>query len=261
MPCCIAVIQYGQCRHSTLFKLGCTAGCEALCAAEQQELTLQTRFRWQCEECHAMRHAVEANGRSETWNERAQIIADGKGEDESDGQREMRVLALRDREEYEEELLEERRVAQVEEIQYAEQWTVEYGRLLYVMRYGRRRGPDRPRPASPSPETMDVPTGAEHDDDEAEEAQQGEERQQEQQTKRKKGKKKNRPWPQQQQQQRRPAPGQEGGGAAGEYQQPLQRLRSLRQWDLAVLRDTSRSDKELREQRDEARRLVRREGT
>ncbi|KAM4056343.1 hypothetical protein HRG_003260 [Hirsutella rhossiliensis] len=287
MPCCIGIIDYAQCRHSTLYKLGCTAGCEELCAPAQQEVLLRTRFRWRCEECHALRYATDADARTERWNDQARRIIDkdkggcgGGGDDgcndnendkdekgkmnegraQRDGARdarEMRVLALRDREEFEEQLQEERRVAQVEEIQYAEEWTNQYGRAVFAMRYGprgrRRRRlrqwwlrqeeeqrseeeddeADGPVEAERRPRAEDTP----EDDDHLHLHHHHHHEQQ-----------------QQQQQQLEDIDDNEQQEAA---RRQIEKLRSVQQWDLVILRDALRSDKELRELRDEAQRLGR----
>lgn len=106
MPCCIG-IDYAQCRHRTLFNLGCTRGCSELCPPGQQEVLLRTRFRWQCEECHWLRSASEADPRIDGWEEKVKRV--DADQCLTAAARRTRVLALREREDFEEQLLEERR--------------------------------------------------------------------------------------------------------------------------------------------------------
>lgn len=236
MPCCIAILDYAECRHRTLYKLGCTAGCEELCAPAQQEVLLGTRFRWRCEECHTLRYAADADARTESWSARARDILEGDhGSDHGhhdDGEGEvddMRMLALRGREEFEEQLHEERRVAQVEEIQYAEEWTVQYGRAVFALHYGPKARRVRRRQRRWW-RRREEEQRSEEDDDEAEQRLQQELGSTDDET--------------------------DDDEQQEAAQRQVERLRSLQLPDLVVVRDALRSDKELREQRDETQRML-----
>lgn len=254
MPCCIAIIDYAQCRHSTLYKLGCTAGCDELCAPAKQEMLLRTRFRWHCEECHELRYAADADARIERRDEEARRIMADADEDPTggDGQRDgtedarasqaMRMAALRDHEEFEEQLFEQRRVAQVEEIQHAEDWTSQYGRAVFAVRYGsraRRRRPWRRQDEEQGSDdggcsglAEDTSPAGDDCDEGKHSAKQGPERMG----------------------CRCHDNGGDGGDdddVAAEQQaarRHAERLRALQQGDLVVLQDALRSSKELREQ-------------
>lgn len=257
MPCCIGIIDYAQCRHSTLYKLGCTAGCEELCSPAQQEVLLRARFRWRCEECHGLRYATDADARTDRWNDQARRIIEKDGGScdgyKCNGEGEMRMLALRDREEFEEQLQEERRVAQVEEIQYAEEWTNQYGRAVFAMRYGGSRGRRQRERQRQWWQRQEEEQRSEEDDDEADGACGTESR----------PRAEDRPgdddglhlrrYPDQQQRQPPGAMDDDGKEAA---KRQVDKLRSVQQWDLVILGDALRSDKELRELRHENRRLA-----
>ncbi|KJZ71442.1 hypothetical protein HIM_09166 [Hirsutella minnesotensis 3608] len=229
MPCCIGIIRYAWCRHRTLFKLGCTDKCEGLCPLAKQEVMLYTRFRWQCEDCHGRRHGADAELRMEHWSDQAERII---AEDGKQACR-YRLLNLRDQEEFIEQMLEQQRLKQVEEIQQAEQWTSDYGQTAFMLRYGVQ---ERPAPSAQQSRRSDQEQEAQHIAAENEKV-------------------------------LSPGPSDndddsldgktEAQISADELRRNIQVLRSQQQPDLLVLRDTLRSNRELREQQESGRRLAR----
>lgn len=138
MPCCLAILRYTQCGHSSLFKAGCTLpDCTSICPRERQEILLVTRYRWSCQDCQT-RAADEAEElRVAHWDAQIQTL-----EDAPDTSREMAeylegaIDALRVREAYEERTqhLPLRR-RQAFEITWVEDWTARYAELLWFVHY------------------------------------------------------------------------------------------------------------------------------
>ncbi len=140
MPCGIAIIHYKQCKHNTLFKLDCTVGCDGLCPPENQETLLITKYMWRCEDCHYRQTRIEDLARQTKWETAANKVED-EIVDESQVAgpmaevRAARVDGVRAREEYENESLALKRAAQMDEIDWVEQWTSQYGQLLWDLKY------------------------------------------------------------------------------------------------------------------------------
>ncbi|POR36784.1 Uncharacterized protein TPAR_03062 [Tolypocladium paradoxum] len=136
MPCCIAIVRWGACQHSMLLRVGCTANCgdEDICDPQDQQTMVVTRFRWFCEDCHMRRAVTDCDTRADGWDARvAAVQARGRL---TPGERNLRTQALRAREDAEERQQEEKRSEQVEEIQFAADWTYEYGLAAFKIRYG-----------------------------------------------------------------------------------------------------------------------------
>ncbi|KAK7430298.1 hypothetical protein QQZ08_003046 [Neonectria magnoliae] len=130
MPCCIAIIQFAQCRHSTLFKLGCTAHCDSLCPVPDQRALVITRYLWSCEDCHLRRWTASEDARSAAWTARIDAAASEASALPADTRRQL-VDTLTLREQHEEHRLEAARLLQVEEIQWVAEWTLEYGLMVW----------------------------------------------------------------------------------------------------------------------------------
>ncbi|KAK7403622.1 hypothetical protein QQX98_010587 [Neonectria punicea] len=130
MPCCIAIIQFAQCRHSTLFKLGCTAHCDSLCPVPDQRALVITRYLWSCEDCHLRQWTAKEDARSAAWTARIDAAAAEASALPADTCRQL-VGTLTLREQHEEHRLEAARLLQVEEIQWVAEWTLEYGLMVW----------------------------------------------------------------------------------------------------------------------------------
>lgn len=139
MPCCLAIIQFSQCQHKQLWKLGCTSGCDSLCAPDEQKILILTRYQWRCESCQFFIQSQLCDERSFLCEERFQEIEDDKTLD--DVSRGAMIASALDREEVEDKRLELRRLHQIEEIQHAEAWTRRYGWLVWELAYGRMEDP------------------------------------------------------------------------------------------------------------------------
>ncbi|KAH6987763.1 hypothetical protein BKA56DRAFT_669369 [Ilyonectria sp. MPI-CAGE-AT-0026] len=139
MPCCIAIIHFAQCSHSTLFKLGCTAHCDALCPAADQRTLVVTRYLWSCEDCHMRQWLANDDLRSAAWTARTEALEEDRGLPVE--ARAVLFDMLRCREQYEDNRLETARQLQVEEIQWVAEWTLEYGLMVWDALYERRYGP------------------------------------------------------------------------------------------------------------------------
>ncbi|KAF5007809.1 hypothetical protein FDECE_5892 [Fusarium decemcellulare] len=139
MPCCIAVIQYLQCRHSNLFKIGCTSQCEGLCPPSQQQTLLISHYLWSCEDCHQRYFNRAEDDRCNRWANRSMSLASQY----SLSNRQYLLDLLRTRELYEDRRSEMARVAQVEEIQWVAEWTLEYGLMIFDVLYKRAWVPEK----------------------------------------------------------------------------------------------------------------------
>lgn len=139
MPCCIAIIHFAQCSHNTLFKLGCTAHCDALCPAADQRTLVIARYLWSCEDCHMRRWLAADDLRSAAWTTRTDAVEEDRGLPVE--ARAQLLDMLRCREQYEDNRLENARQLQVEEIQWVAEWTLEYGLMVWDTLYERTYGP------------------------------------------------------------------------------------------------------------------------
>lgn len=139
MPCCIAIIHFAQCSHNTLFKLGCTAHCDALCPAADQRTLVIARYLWSCEDCHMRRWLAGDDLRSAAWTTRTEAVEEDRGLPVE--ARAQLLDMLRCREQYEDNRLENARQLQVEEIQWVAEWTLEYGLMVWDTLYERTYGP------------------------------------------------------------------------------------------------------------------------
>lgn len=143
MPCCVAVMRYAVCGHSTLFKAGCTLpDCTSICPSGDQKIILITRYRWTCEECQTRAADDAEETRVAKWDERIRAL-----EDEEDLSREMALYlenaidAIRVREAYEERTQHTpRRKRKAFEISWAEEWTARYAELLWYTYYDAGNG-------------------------------------------------------------------------------------------------------------------------
>ena len=141
MPCCIAIVHFNRCRHHTLLKIQCTDGCEGLCPPEKQETLVMTKYMWRCEDCHYHHTHQEDLARELKWEDEVNRVEDEIFDDTNQvagplaEARAMIVDAVRAREEYESETLTLKRGEQMDEIQWVEQWTSQYGHLLFELKY------------------------------------------------------------------------------------------------------------------------------
>lgn len=140
MPCSIAIIHYRQCKHNTLFKLDCTEGCDSLCPPEKQETLLITKYMWRCEDCHYRQTRIDDLARQAKWETAAnkvedEIVDESQTVGPTAEARAARVDGVRAREEHENETLTLTRSAQMDEIDWVEQWTAQYGQLLWDLKY------------------------------------------------------------------------------------------------------------------------------
>ncbi|KAF4457723.1 hypothetical protein F53441_417 [Fusarium austroafricanum] len=139
MPCCIAIIQFQQCLHSTLFKLGCTAGCKELCPPSSQQALVITSYLWLCEDCQEREANRDIDVRIEKWENRALEIPSEYPPVVRNASRWL----LRYREAHEERLCEKLRVMQAEELQWVAEWTLEYGLMLWDVMFAKQWDPRR----------------------------------------------------------------------------------------------------------------------
>ncbi|KAF5026542.1 hypothetical protein F66182_1402 [Fusarium sp. NRRL 66182] len=131
MPCCVAIIQFQQCQHSNLFKVGCTNNCDGLCPSSDQQTLVITNYLWFCEECH-LRDCIKAgDARSTKWAARSADIA------KANPQKDYRIQAymLEHLEFLDNALCERKNASKIEEIQWVAEWTYEYGLMLYDVLY------------------------------------------------------------------------------------------------------------------------------
>lgn len=145
MPCAIAIIQYVQCEHSILYKLGCTENYESLCLPAQQETLLITKSLWSCEDCLTEAATAEENAKADDWDDRALQVALAEEQWNSltpaakatsaPGTiiRPFGFSTLRKRQEREEKAMEKRRETRVEETQRMADWTAQYGDVLWKL--------------------------------------------------------------------------------------------------------------------------------
>lgn len=121
------MLHYLQCRHKSFCKLKCTSGCEALCPPDQRELGLLIRFAWQCEDCHG-----------ETWaratEERGEVVDSSIADLQDDETIPMEIrkdwvdLKLQ-KQFWDDQLMERKRVEQIEKIEEAKDWATRFVRL------------------------------------------------------------------------------------------------------------------------------------
>ncbi|KAM0561869.1 hypothetical protein ACHAPJ_003040 [Fusarium lateritium] len=133
MPCCVAIIQYQQCGHSNLFKLGCTVGCKELCLEPCQQVLVTTNYLWSCEDCHQREYNKAEDTRCLKWTDRSAEVS----QQVAPPNQQLLLDVLRSRELLEDKLCEKARVSQTEEIQWVAEWTLEYGLMLYDVIYKR----------------------------------------------------------------------------------------------------------------------------
>lgn len=136
MPCGIAIVRWGECKHSMLLKVGCSANCgdDEMCGPEDQQTMVRTLFRWLCEECHTRRAVTVGDARAQDWDNR--VAAVHSNAELTTSECNQRVWTLRSCEDWEEKREEAKRVEQVEEIQFAANWTYEYGLAAFQIRHG-----------------------------------------------------------------------------------------------------------------------------
>lgn len=143
MPCCIAILQFIQCRHNALFKIECTSTppCNSLCDLTEQETLLVTQYQWSCEECHTRKWTEREEKRTAVWDERVRKMEDEEDDSKELAEHRERVIdGIRLREAYEEKyVFEPARLKQVEEIQWVEDWTIQYGKVLWEIKYNREK--------------------------------------------------------------------------------------------------------------------------
>ncbi|KAI9149394.1 hypothetical protein HJFPF1_11446 [Paramyrothecium foliicola] len=134
MPCCIAIIHFLQCNHKTMFKLGCTKGCSALCEPSQQATLLVVKYLWRCDDCHNFHSSRHEDQRTRAWEDSMDEVHNDKS---LTADTRLQVLeTMHKRERLEEKRLESSRTQQVEEIQWVTEWTHEYGEMLWDVMYG-----------------------------------------------------------------------------------------------------------------------------
>ncbi|CAJ0551964.1 Ff.00g059430.m01.CDS01 [Fusarium sp. VM40] len=127
MPCCIAIIQFQQCQHSTLFKVACTAGCKDLCPLPAQQVLIIAHYLWLCEDCHERIGNEDLDERCNKWADvlfeipktlppaiRHQLKASAEAQENAEDERCERARTMR-----------------IEEIQWVAEWTLEYAYMLY----------------------------------------------------------------------------------------------------------------------------------
>ncbi|KAH7165878.1 hypothetical protein EDB81DRAFT_266388 [Dactylonectria macrodidyma] len=136
MPCCIAILNFVQCNHNSLIKLGCTENCDGLCPSPNQQTLLVTRYLWSCEDCANRGWIADDEARSEAWTLRVDTLTDDPAPMPVDLRAQM-VDTLHMRERFEDRRIEQERAQQQEEIQWVEEWTVEYGLMVWDILYER----------------------------------------------------------------------------------------------------------------------------
>lgn len=96
---------------------------------------------WRCEDCHYHQAHQEDLARELKWEDEVNRVEDEIFDDTNQvagplaEARAMIVDAVRAREEYENETLTLKRGEQMDEVQWVEQWTWQYGRLLFELKY------------------------------------------------------------------------------------------------------------------------------
>jgi hypothetical protein len=131
MPCSVSIVVF-SCKHSLMYKLGCTRECIQLCPPEEVEILCLFRYRWQCEDCHSAKWDKLEDDRLELLDlKEAEIVCSDICED----QKIAKMNASRLREEWEENRDEKKRVEQQEEIQWTCEWVESYGTGLWKLQY------------------------------------------------------------------------------------------------------------------------------
>ncbi|KAH7152128.1 hypothetical protein B0J13DRAFT_256122 [Dactylonectria estremocensis] len=136
MPCCIAILHFVQCKHNSLIKLGCTDNCDSLCPGPSQRTILVTRYLWSCEDCANQRWIANDEVRSAAWTLQVDTLTDNPVKMPMDLRAQM-VDTLHQRERFEDRRIEQERTQMQEEIQWVEEWTVEYGLMVWDIMYER----------------------------------------------------------------------------------------------------------------------------
>ncbi|KAF5660399.1 hypothetical protein FHETE_8941 [Fusarium heterosporum] len=139
MPCCIAIIQYQQCLHSHLYKVGCTKGCCELCPPEAQRCLVVTHHLWLCELCHEREANQDLDDRCNKW---ADVVSSIPSTIRPDARKRL-VATVVARENFEDKLCEGKRVNRLEELQWVAEWTYEYGLMLFDVLFKRQWEPRR----------------------------------------------------------------------------------------------------------------------
>ncbi|KAM0348041.1 hypothetical protein ACHAPU_004544 [Fusarium lateritium] len=139
MPCCIAIIQYQQCLHSHLYKVGCTRGCRELCPPEAQRCLVVTHHLWLCELCHEREANQDLDDRCNKW---AEAVLDIPSSIRPNIRKHL-VATVVARENFEDRLCEAKRVNRLEELQWVAEWTYEYGLMLFDVLFKRQWEPRR----------------------------------------------------------------------------------------------------------------------
>ncbi|KAF4981008.1 hypothetical protein FZEAL_3123 [Fusarium zealandicum] len=123
--------------QSTIFKLGCTANCEGLCPVESQANLLTARYLWSCEDCHQRNFVKLEEERCKAYGKRIKAAKEEEG-----GLRVQQLAIMRAKEKREDKKCEAARVAQVEEIQWVAEWTLEYGLMVYDVGFKQTWSPE-----------------------------------------------------------------------------------------------------------------------
>ncbi|ROT40871.1 hypothetical protein SODALDRAFT_396529 [Sodiomyces alkalinus F11] len=134
MPCCLTILSYG-CGHKHLWKVYCTNDCrDTLCPSWEQELLAQLYYRWKCEDCYTRTWEEREQCRTDAFDEEANAIIARR--DMAECYKSFIIAGVRAREIWDDYRVEKARVEQVEEIQWADDFAEQYGRLMWTLKYG-----------------------------------------------------------------------------------------------------------------------------
>ncbi|KAG6030113.1 hypothetical protein E4U41_000170 [Claviceps citrina] len=156
MPCCIAIVEHGQCSHSIIIKLGCTSqgqccGGDDLCKPTSElRILLKASYRWSCEDCLAARFKAEDEDVGAV-RRRVNEIKERDGLDPAVRESMIGWTVLRN--EYNVDVRSRRRIPQLEEVQGAVAWAEQYGKAAFRLLYP--SGPDAEY-SSNAPEQLTV---------------------------------------------------------------------------------------------------------
>ncbi|CAH0058977.1 unnamed protein product, partial [Clonostachys solani] len=138
MPCCFATLHFRQCRHSMLFKLGCSKPeCTDICPNKRRQFLLQTEYMWRCEDCVEFQYKQESDLRAAKWDAYHARLRTTIGM--SPESRSSLTMTARNKETREEVAEDQHRSSCVEEVQRVVDWVEEYGGLVWDLVYGHKR--------------------------------------------------------------------------------------------------------------------------